>query len=298
MLASKRASGDDVRFIDCREYGNLLRLVNDCTEAPNCTLSYYPELHLAKGTLPRRAFLISNRKIPAGCELTWNYGKNYLRHWVDGQVPLPLEGGSVVHEGSCSVQLTASTLRDDTVGREAQQLDQAEAAEVRVPSEVSESKGGQEDGGDEDSDLDDEVLIWHGALEREVAPEGSSVETCNCCGSGASEPGNEMLLCDRPACSERGLHGWHLQCLVPPLVCVPDGEWFCPLCVLAVAGAPPIEAGSIPPEPESIAKRRLVQQGLNPRPLPFGSSGPPSTQGNRFVLADWQENPSRSKLIR
>jgi len=30
-----------------------------------------------------------------------------------------------------------------------------------------------------------------------------------------------LRQCDRP---------WHLGCLTPPLVAIPDGEWFCPEC--------------------------------------------------------------------
>ena len=31
-LERKREAGDLIRFLDCREYGNLLRLLNDCSE--------------------------------------------------------------------------------------------------------------------------------------------------------------------------------------------------------------------------------------------------------------------------
>mmetsp|Transcript_19168 Transcript_19168/g.32220 ORF Transcript_19168/g.32220 Transcript_19168/m.32220 type:complete len:107 (+) Transcript_19168:46-366(+) len=34
-----------------------------------------------------------------------------------------------------------------------------------------------------------------------------------------------MLLCD--GCD----HGWHTYCSIPPLVAVPEGEWFCGECV-------------------------------------------------------------------
>jgi hypothetical protein len=33
-----------------------------------------------------------------------------------------------------------------------------------------------------------------------------------------------MLVCD--SCSR----GWHMSCLMPPLECIPDGQWFCPRC--------------------------------------------------------------------
>ena len=65
-----------------------------------------------------------------------------------------------------------------------------------------------------------------------LLPEG--VETCAGCGDGASELGNEMLLCDSPSCVHSGVHGWHLRCLNPPLEAVPDDEWICPACSSAV----------------------------------------------------------------
>ena len=44
-------------YIDLKEHGNIMRLINDCQEAPNLQLIYWPELDLEKGALPRRASL-------------------------------------------------------------------------------------------------------------------------------------------------------------------------------------------------------------------------------------------------
>ena len=41
------------RYIDLKEHGNMMRLINDCHEAPNLQLMYWPELDLAKRVLPR-----------------------------------------------------------------------------------------------------------------------------------------------------------------------------------------------------------------------------------------------------
>lgn len=45
---------------------------------------------------------------------------------------------------------------------------------------------------------------------------------CEICGAGHHE--DKIILCDR--CDK----GFHLFCLSPPLECVPEGDWVCPLC--------------------------------------------------------------------
>ena len=42
MLQKKREAGDHVRYLDLREHGNMSRLFNDCQEAPNLRLMYWP----------------------------------------------------------------------------------------------------------------------------------------------------------------------------------------------------------------------------------------------------------------
>ena len=81
-LQRKQLVNDDVTYIDLREQGNMMRLINDCPDAPCLQLSYLPEADPAKGVLPRRAFLVARHDIPANVELTWNYGKHYPRPWI------------------------------------------------------------------------------------------------------------------------------------------------------------------------------------------------------------------------
>ena len=59
-----------------------MRLINDCHEAPNLQLMYWPELDVTRRVLPRRAFLVAKHDIPASVELTWDYGRHYERHWL------------------------------------------------------------------------------------------------------------------------------------------------------------------------------------------------------------------------
>ncbi|ELR20283.1 PHDfinger domain containing protein [Acanthamoeba castellanii str. Neff] len=46
-------------------------------------------------------------------------------------------------------------------------------------------------------------------------------DNCDSCGEGG-----ELICCDRCPAS------FHLECLNPPLPCVPDGDWFCRACLL------------------------------------------------------------------
>eukprot|EP00899_Mesostigma_viride_P019506 jgi/Mesvir1/27557/Mv07307-RA.2 len=50
-------------------------------------------------------------------------------------------------------------------------------------------------------------------------------QLCEMCGVGGH--GNVMLLCDRCDC------GYHMYCLAPPVTTIPEGDWFCPRCVLS-----------------------------------------------------------------
>jgi len=91
MLERKRRAADDVLFVDMREYGNLMRLLNDEQDDPPLRLFYWPPppRHVVEDAerastaqLPRRIFLMAARKIPPLTELTWDYGEEYYRPWL------------------------------------------------------------------------------------------------------------------------------------------------------------------------------------------------------------------------
>lgn len=46
----------------------------------------------------------------------------------------------------------------------------------------------------------------------------------NCQKCGQSDHPEWILLCDR--CDL----GWHANCVKPPLLVIPEGQWFCPPC--------------------------------------------------------------------
>eukprot|EP00325_Prymnesiales_sp_UTEX-LB-985_P007263 CAMPEP_0174698448 /NCGR_PEP_ID=MMETSP1094-20130205/4049_1 /TAXON_ID=156173 /ORGANISM="Chrysochromulina brevifilum, Strain UTEX LB 985" /LENGTH=605 /DNA_ID=CAMNT_0015895637 /DNA_START=18 /DNA_END=1835 /DNA_ORIENTATION=+ len=81
MLGRKRATDDTERYLDLREYGNMMRLVNDEEEEPNLEALYWPLVEDNSSRLPRRIFLIARHSIPPLTELTWNYGDTYSRTW-------------------------------------------------------------------------------------------------------------------------------------------------------------------------------------------------------------------------
>ena len=56
-------------------------------------------------------------------------------------------------------------------------------------------------------------------------------DQCLACKHSWWVPGNEILLCDGPGTDGNGCDSaYHLKCLVPPLACVPAGDWLCPTC--------------------------------------------------------------------
>lgn len=67
------------------------------------------------------------------------------------------------------------------------------------------------------------------------------VENIYCQGCGKKDDESTLLLCDKPECNR----AFHTGCLKPALSGVPEGEWFCPLCVYTSQpgyGKPPLKA--------------------------------------------------------
>ena len=61
------------------------------------------------------------------------------------------------------------------------------------------------------------------ATEEEEEDEDEDKEA-NCQKCGQSDHPEWILLCDR--CDA----GWHANCVKPPLMVIPEGNWFCPPC--------------------------------------------------------------------
>lgn len=69
------------------------------------------------------------------------------------------------------------------------------------------------------------VLDASAAVEEEQEVADTKEEDDTKCEKCSHEDHPEtILLCD--LCD----HGWHLSCLRPPLLVVPEGEWVCPDC--------------------------------------------------------------------
>ncbi|KAG8539048.1 hypothetical protein GDO81_021551, partial [Engystomops pustulosus] len=74
----------------------------------------------------------------------------------------------------------------------------------------------------EDSDSEEDSEEGSGDEEKEEGVPGEDDEPCKKCGL-PNHP-ELILLCD--SCDS----GYHTACLRPPLMIIPDGEWFCPPC--------------------------------------------------------------------
>ena len=87
VLALKRQVGDEVRYLDLREHGNLSRLFNDEQIRPSMALMAWPPLNTnsTPPTLPKRFYLVANFDVPPLTELTWDYGDMYYRPWQEGE---------------------------------------------------------------------------------------------------------------------------------------------------------------------------------------------------------------------
>lgn len=60
-------------------------------------------------------------------------------------------------------------------------------------------------------------------------------DICEICGSDEDDP--NILLCD--SCDK----GFHLQCLTPPLLAVPEGNWYCDTCIVSTGNEFGFEEG-------------------------------------------------------
>ena len=110
--------------------------------------------------------------------------------------------------------------------------------------EVSEEEEEEEEDDDDDDDDDD--------------------DECAVCRGADSQPGNEMLLCDRRGCDG----AYHQQCLRPAVRRVPEGAWHCPTCA---AGAKLVcRRGALPAVcpvvAANVARRPGEQEGGGDRP--------------------------------
>ena len=59
-----------------------------------------------------------------------------------------------------------------------------------------------------------------------MGADGSDI-VCAMCLSGEISEGNDILICDGDHSTTMG---YHQQCCVPPVACIPDSFWFCPEC--------------------------------------------------------------------
>lgn len=66
--------------------------------------------------------------------------------------------------------------------------------------------------------------VFCAELEDEDEEEEGEFDQTQCTKCGHDDHPETILLCDN--CDA----GWHLSCLRPPLLSVPEGDWVCPTC--------------------------------------------------------------------
>ena len=98
---------------------------------------------------------------------------------------------------------------------------------------------------------------------------------CEICRS--AEDHAHMILCS--LCNS----GWHTTCFVPPLLRVPAGDWYCPVCQ-AVGRVPDVPSGlpPAPPPPPPVAVPSLAASPSPTTQPPLRRSGRPSPRSVRF----------------
>ena len=95
-------------------------------------------------------------------------------------------------------------------------------AVIGVPTKAERGGGGGRGSGGGGASAVVATVSWPGA---------GVFANCEACGRDDDE--DSMLLCD--SCDR----GYHMTCLTPPLLDVPEGSWFCPECSSGRAVAAP-----------------------------------------------------------
>ncbi|XP_026887772.2 bromodomain adjacent to zinc finger domain protein 2A isoform X1 [Electrophorus electricus] len=109
-------------------------------------------------------------------------------------------------------------------------------------------------------------------LERAIAWEKSIVKVaCQVCRKGDND--EYLLLCD--GCDR----GWHMFCLRPKVIQVPEGDWFCPNCVSMGMG----EA----PRPQRSARQRSK---VRKRRFTYGAESSDEEEGHRRSMITRQKD--------
>lgn len=116
--------------------------------------------------------------------------------------------------------------------------------------------------------------------EKEKAKARKHEESKVVCSKCKLGTGDNLLLCDTPSLFDdpaRGVpfHGFHTTCLDTPLEIIPEGNWFCPLCVPPRLPSPTSTISS------TIAPMSIVDQHTSNAldPSPTSNQPDPGTDG-------------------
>ncbi|CAL8463694.1 g3228 [Coccomyxa elongata] len=130
-------------------------------------------------------------------------------------------------------------------------LDDDDEDEETLDTEVPEADAEGTNADKADSDEEEEEQSFKSAKSNSRSPEEQLAEldetACQECSK--TDRGEEMLLCD--GCD----HGYHMDCLDPPAVNIPKGDWFCPACTKAKKPAAATAAVTAKAGPSSQLRR-------------------------------------------
>jgi hypothetical protein len=133
--------------------------------------------------------------------------------------PSPLAFTSSGRVRTAPQRLDASLLAASLYGKNGSAGKNKKAAVAAAEEKAKEGEAEAEEDG---------TALGQGKGEEEDSEEEEEEEeeACSTCGGVHTSESNAMLLCDGPGCEQ----AFHQQCLVPPLQCVPEGDWLCPTC--------------------------------------------------------------------
>ena len=97
------------------------------------------------------------------------------------------------------------------------------------------------------------------ALAIAKCEEGKQWELLECKVCSSADREESMILCDK--CEQ----GYHLECLLPPLAVVPEGEWMCPVCLPV-----PVAAENLSLEGSANIECEVAESGGKSRKLGHG----------------------------
>ncbi|RZC32296.1 remodeling and spacing factor 1-like, partial [Asbolus verrucosus] len=156
--------------------------------------------------------------------------KKKLKHDDDDDEPLEEDSGDSKKKKRKSKKKKQKKLFDEynpwRSSSDSSSSDEEEDDEICEESddEILQYVSDHEFSPESDMEGDGEALPLKRARTARKESDVEEVDDCPCQKCGKSDHPEWILLCDK--CD----NGWHCSCLRPPLLVIPEGDWFCPPC--------------------------------------------------------------------